>query len=397
MLFAIYPMSRFFHLLRRPALVVALAGMVAVWPFAGGTAAAADDVFSVSGIEVDETADTASRARATAFRRGQRAAFTALLQRLTRRADRSRLPVVEAERVEFMVQALEVADERTSNVRYLANMTVNFKPPEIRRLLREAGIPFAETPSKPVLVLPVLRQGDALVLWDDSNLWRQAWSQLPLRGGLVSLILPVGDLNDITDVDAAQAAEGDPFVLSAMANRYGAGDVLVAIATLSQTDSVIGINIAASQIGAPGSAPILLNFQIGDPEAVPELLKGAAVGVTAALEDSWISKNIIEFDRPGRMLLAVPLTSLEQWVSIERKLNNIASISEVALLSLTRDSAAIEISHFGDETQLAATLAQQDLALELPESTPVTVNTDPFRSVQPDQASQMRILRPITP
>lgn len=395
MSFAMYPMSRFIDLLRRPATVVAFVATVAVWTSAGGTASAAGNVFSVSGIEVDETADTAARARTTAFRRGQRVALAALLRRLTLRASHARLPSVDNERMDFMVQALEVADERTSDVRYLATMTVNFKPLEVRRLLREAGIPFAETPSKPVLVLPVQQRGDTLVLWDDPNLWREAWSQLPPSNGLVPLIVPVGDLSDIADVDAAQAAEGDPLRLSAIARRYGAGDVLVAIATVSDTANAIRIDIAASQIGAPTRVPILLSFQISDPEALPELLAGAATGVAAAVEDTWISKNIIEFDRPGRMLLAVPLSSLEQWVSVERRLNNIASISEVSLISLTRDSAAVEISHYGDVTQLTAVLAQQDLALE--RSPSLTPGSDPFRSVQTDRALQMRVLRPITP
>ena len=395
MSFAMHPMSRLCHLLRRPALVVALATTVAVWTSAGGSTAAADNVFSVSGIAVDNTADTAAKARAAAFRSAQRAALTTLFQRLTLRADHARLPKVDSERVEFMVQALEVADERTSNVRYLANITVNFKPPEVRRLLREARIPFAETPSKPVLVLPVLQQGGALVLWDDPNMWREAWSELPLSSGLVPLIVPVGDLSDIADVDAAQAAEGDPLRLSAIARRYGATDVLVAVASVSETANAIRIDIAASQIGTPTAGSILFNFQISDPDAIPELLVGAAAGVAAALEDSWKSTNIIEFDRPGRMVLAVPLTSLEQWVSVERRLKNVAAISEVALISLTRDSAEVEISHFGDESQLAATLAQQDLALELP--APVTGNSDPFRSIQTEQAIRMRVLRPITP
>ena len=394
MSFAIYPMSRFPHLLHRYAVILAVAGIVAVWMSAGGPAAAADNVFSVSDIEVDVTADTASSARAKAFRRGQRAAFNALLKRLTLRADHGRLPAVDAERLEFMVQALEVADERTSNVRYLANMTVNFKPPEIRRLLREAGIPFTETASKPLLVLPVLSQGGASMLWDENNLWRDAWSEVPLNSGLIPLILPVGDLSDISGVDAAQAIEGDPFLLSAMAGRYRAGDVLVAIATLSGNADAIRIDIAARKIGATIGGPISFNFQISDVNGIPELLRGAVTGISAALEEEWKSKNTIEFDRPGRMLLAVPLTSLEQWVSVERRLNNIASISEVALISLTRDAAAIEISHFGDETQLATTLAQQDLVLESP--APIIVNSAAYGSVQAIRAPRMRILRPLT-
>lgn len=398
--FVIYPMtrgplSRFSDLLRRFALILALASTVAVWTSAGDSAAAAEDVFTVGGIAVDETAATATAARSVAFRRGQRAAMTALLKRLTRRADHGRLPPVDNERLNFMVQALEVADEKTSNVRYLANMTVAFKPGEVRRLLREARIPFAETASKPVLVLPVMQQGGAPVLWEEPNLWRQAWSRLQSTNNLVPLIVPVGDLNDIVDVDARQAAEGDPLRLAAIASRYGAGDVLVAIATLTDTGEVIRIDIAANRIGSPTQASVLLSMQSADPLTVPELLRGAAGDVAAAVEDSWKAANIIEYDRPGRMIVAVPLASLEQWVSVERRLNNVASISEVSVISLTRDSAEIEIIHFGDEAQLATTLAQQDLALEQPAA--VAAASDPFRSVQTNEALRIRVLRPITP
>ena len=380
--------------LRRLAGAGAAGVVVAVLAFIPAAPATAD-VFTVSDIALDETADTAAAARAAAFRRGQRLALATVLRRLTQRADHARLPTVDRERLDFMVQAIEVADEKTSAVRYLATMTVAFKPQEIRRLLRDAGLAFAETQSKPVLVLPVLQRDGALTLWDDPNPWREAWSQLPLSANLVPLLVPVGDLSDIADVDAEQAAEGDPLRLSAIASRYGAGDVLVAVATLSNAGANIRVDIAASRIAAPGQGPVLRNFQISDPAALPELFVDAAASVAAAVEESWKAANIIAFDRQGRMLLAVPLQSLEQWIAVEKRLNNVASISSVSLISLTRDSASVEITHFGDEVQLASSLAQQDLALEQPAV--LAGAADPFRAVQTDAALQMRVLRLIRP
>lgn len=401
MSFAIYPMrgypvSAAVGRVGRAAagLTIALAALIAL--ASAAPAQTASRVFSVTNISVDESADTAAAARAAAFRRGQREALSVLLRRLTLRSDHARLPEVERERLEFMVQALGVSGEKTSNVRYLADMTVTFKPQEVRRLLREAGIPFAESPSKPVLVLPVMQQGGGLVLWDDPNIWREAWSRLSLDSALVPLVVPVGDLSDISDVDAEQAVEGDPLRLSAIASRYGAGDVLVAIATLSQAGGVTRVDITASRIGSPAQTTILRSFQTPDPGALPALMGDAAANVAAAVEEAWKAANIIEFDRPGRLLLAVPLTSLEQWVSVERRLNSIASISDVSLISLTRDAAEVAITHFGDEAQLAAILAQRDLALEQPTGLAAALSA-PYRSVQTDQALRRRVLRPIAP
>jgi len=392
--FARNPHHRSVDWLARCAVPI-LAAIILAFSAAVGDAAAATDVFLVRGISVDETADTAAAARAAAFRRGQREALNILLRRLTQRADHGRLPAVDAERLEFMVRALQVADEKTSAVRYLAKMTVAFKPLEVRRLLREAGIPFAESVSKPVLVMPVMQRDGALILWDEPNEWRAAWSQLPASDGLVPLIAPVGDLSDISDVDAAQAADGDPLRLSAIASRYGAGDVLVAIATLSPTAAGTQVDITARRIGAPSQRALQSAVEIADPAVLPATLLAAAQGIAEAVQDTWKSANLLSFDRPGQLVVAVPLASLEQLVSVERRLTGIAAISNVALISLTRDAAAFEITHFGDEAQLTVALAQQDLALEQPA---VRAGTpDPFGAVQTGTASTLRVLRPIEP
>lgn len=392
--FARNPHHRSVDWLARVA-VPSLAAIIVVFGAAVGASPAAADIFSVSGISVDETADTAAAARAKAFRRGQREALNILLRRLTQRSDQARLPTVDADHLEFMVRALQVTDEKTSAVRYLAKMTVAFKPPEVRRLLRDAGIPFAESVSKPVLVIPLIRRDDTLVLWDEPNEWRAAWSQLPEANGLVPLIAPVGDLNDITDVDAAQAADGDPLRLSAIARRYGAGDVLVTTATVSQTAGGLHADITARRIGAPSQPAIATTAEAADPADLPAALSAAAQRVSEDVQDAWKSANLMTFDRPGYMVVAVPLSSLDQLVSVERRLNDVAAISNVALISLTRDSAAFEITHYGNEAQLTVALAQHDLALEQPEVRAGTA--DPFRAVQTGAAATMRVLRPIEP
>jgi len=89
-------------------------------------------------------------------------------------------------------------------------------------LLRQTGLPFAETASKPLLVLPVLKSRVGLMLWEAANLWRTAWSALPIQRGLVPMIVPLGDLADISDVDASQAMLGDETALEGIVSRYQA-------------------------------------------------------------------------------------------------------------------------------------------------------------------------------
>lgn len=352
-----------------------------------------EEIFTIRGIALDETADTAAAARNAALRKGQRQALAALVRRLTVRADHARFPELNDERLEFLVQSLQIDDEKTSDVRYLAQLTVVFKSREVRRVFHESGIAFAETPSKPVLVLPVLRRAGVLLLWDDPNEWRQAWSSLPPQDGLVPLVAPVGDLADIADISAEQAANGDRDRLAAIADRYGAGDVLVALATFSfDSASRLHLNIAATRIGTSSQPPLLLDFAA--PANTPfALLAGDAVaGVVGGVEDAWKQANTIRFDRSHELIVAVPVGSLESWVSVEQRLGAVASIAQVQLRALTRDSATVSIIHFGDQAQLAEALAQQDLLLEAPLT---QATSDAFlRGVTARVDEPMRVLRP---
>ena len=117
-------------------------------------------------------------------------------------------------------------------MRYLATLRVRFKRAAVRRLLRQANVPFAETASKPVLIVPVFRRAGALLLWDQANSWRHAWAALPPSDGLVPIILPRGDLADVNDIGPEQALRSDEARFEAIAGRYGAGDILLAAARL---------------------------------------------------------------------------------------------------------------------------------------------------------------------
>src|SRR5215471_10612918 len=215
----------------RHGFLLALAGFLLTLPALAQTRSSS--VYTVTDVAVDATAQSAVQAREIARADGERRAFRTLMERLTPKQDWSRLPKVTDSDLFALVQDFEVTSERSSTVRYLATLTFRFRAEPVRRLLRDRGIAFAETPSKPLVVLPVFSAGNRAVLWEDPNPWRAAWGHQSAREGLVPVQVPAGDLAAVQAIDTQQALKRDKDALAAIGRRYENADVVVSQAALS--------------------------------------------------------------------------------------------------------------------------------------------------------------------
>ncbi|MBM3571825.1 MAG: DUF2066 domain-containing protein, partial [Alphaproteobacteria bacterium] len=243
---------------------------------------ATEALFSVRDIPVDATAQAAAQARERALAVGQRQAFERLVARLTQPDDGARLGAIDDDAIQALVLGIELSDERTSPVRYLAKLTVRFQPGAIRQRLAAAGIPMVETLSAPLLVLPVYATADTVVLWDDPNPWREAWNAAPAADGLVPLLFPVGDLADMEDVGPEHAVAGDGDRLRRIAQRYGAGDAIVVEARLAEAGEENAdrhLHITATRHGSVPTTEVKETFVVPANRALDDALRVAVAWV----------------------------------------------------------------------------------------------------------------------
>ncbi len=345
-----------------------LAGVIAVLGFSvsGPAAAQQRDVYEVRDVVVDVTSETAAKAREQALAEGEAEAFRRLLKRLTLRAEKERLPDLEAEEITTYVKDFSVASEKVSAVRYLAHLNYRFKSGEIRSLLNDFDLRFAETVSKPVLVLPVYQDVGALMLWDEPNPWRDAWGALPDTQSLVPTLLPVGDLADIAAIGAEQAMEGDLQRLNAIARRYGASDTLVVFGVM-RVDAARARRVLEVYFTRYGTQlreqTEVMNFNQNDGETVSGLLARAARELTVIVEENWKRDNVLEFGRAGLIAAVIPIAALRDWLEVRSRLKGIAVIQRAELVLLSQTEARVNLHFIGETGQLMLALEQVDLSL----------------------------------
>ncbi|MGI9485184.1 MAG: DUF2066 domain-containing protein [Geminicoccaceae bacterium] len=337
-----------------------------VWLASGTSQAQTTDLYTVTDIAVDATAENAVAARSQAHKEGQRDGLQRLLRRLVPVEDHGRLPVAGNLSAESFVQNFEIEDEQLSNTRYLARMTIAFDPKRVQELLETERLPFSEKVSPPVLVLPLFKSLDGTALWPEGNPWWAAWAKQLEAERPLRLIMPLGDLEDVSAVTIDQAANGDQLAIQRLASRYGAKDGIVASVELLSDPSAgepVSIRLGAKRAGQLNRSgqPFTLEGAPGDPLEL--VLENAVVRLQNNLDEQWKSQHVLRLDTGGLIFVDIPINSLADWVNINRDLENLPVVSQVEIAAFAQTLVKAHIYYVGDEAGFE--LALDDLGLTL--------------------------------
>ena len=364
---------------RRGLLAAALLVLLVAPPL---RAVAQDDPYSAT-VTVDATSDSVAKARDVARGDGAKRALNAIIEKLAGGPDKVKPLKLNDNQITDLVASFEVANERMSAVRYVADYTYHFKPADVKRVMQSAGIALADTnapgsmsgnaaggtgasPSsgggKAVVVLPVYQDGSTAMLWDDPNPWRDAWAQRSASSGGPPLTVPLGDVSDVAAIDADKARAGDAGALSAIAKKAGADEVLVAVAT-SRPGDKSGLDVTVRRYRAGQFVDTHLDSIDSKPgEADADLFRRAADTIAADIGNGW--KNAKGGDQQGSLVVVASITGLDDWIKLRDSLTTVPTVRKVDVKSLSRQEATIEIQYVGGMDQLKANLAATKFDLE---------------------------------
>lgn len=325
--------------------------------------ARADDVFTVSDVKVDVTAENAVAAREKAFAEAEVKALTALAQKLLGEADFARYKAPEATVISGMIKDFEITDERLSAVQYIGTYTFRFEGDAVRQHFNVGGMHYSDVQSKPVLVLPFYKTETRMVLWQDENPWLAAWAKTAAgAGGLVPVAVPMGDIRDVGDIGDNEALTYRRDGLDSILQRYNAGEAIILIAAPEQS----GVSVTMYRTDRRGPEFVRTLHVAPDPEMDADGLYAKAVKeVRATIQSDWKTETAINpvADQNNAMTIRVHFDTMQQWVETRQALRRVAGVTEMKVLSVTPREAQVVLRYAGDENRLRLAMAQVDLVL----------------------------------
>lgn len=323
-------------------------------------------LYTIQGVEVDVTADTAADAKKQAITEANVKAFSLFAERVG--ADQAVLDEISRiapKHIDAMLNSLSIEEERTGPGRYIGKLTVRFLPGKARALMNRLGVSYSEKIAARTVVVPVWKEADGtLKLWED-NPWRAAWLSLRAENALVPVIVPLGDFTDTGTLTPELAAAGDQSALEALRLRYDAETVLVAYAEPLGQDSVQASMVGDSPVGKLGFDKAYTADTGG---GIPEAARVAALRFHEVMLQRWRKMNeerpVTQSMPVSTLPVAVSFFTNDEWSALRNRILSTPGVSGVDISTIAQGGAIVQLSYVSGFEQLRQALWSSGLLLQ---------------------------------
>mgnify|MGYP006427291259 CR=1 FL=1 len=329
-----------------------------------------EDVYTVSDIAVDVTANSASVARKQAFDDAQRKAFKKLLKRIVSADAWKQIKVPAEQKLGSLVKNYGIDNEQVSKVRYKASYTFTFNKKSVRNFLSDRGIAYSETKGEPLLVLPFFQQGRQLNLWRGYNPWLEVWSNSPAHEGLLPLEVPIGDLSDVRKINGDNALTYDPQDLDRMLKRYEAKEAVLLIAAFNEgppprsKDAPAYTPLTVYIYRTDSKMPQFVRSLYLRPDSATDLrdlLKRGMREVVNLLRKDWKDQTAVQPGQRETIEAVVRFNELDEWLAMQKQLRGLGDIDNFEIRELSADRARLALGYRGDMQNFSRALRRAGL------------------------------------
>lgn len=316
---------------------IILLAMALVATFALAANAQNRDVYTVSGIAVDERAPTVAEAQQKAFASAKLIGAQRLIERFTLPEDRLAATdlILDQMIAERLAAAVDVEQEVAGAGRYRGQLAVVYNPVQVRNLLNQVGLPFTDSLAPGAVLFTTASNGMDLA-------WNLAWEEAP-KSSLVPLII---------SRSAGYSADMPWDVLQDELALYGAQRAI--FADLRGAEGGYRVDLVSVTPSGPR--------RIGTTRRAATLAS-ALDAVAVRLNDDWKQTSIIRDTSRTLIEATVKYTSLAEWITLRQALARSPLVSNFQTRAISTDGAVVAFAFAGDGQRLTSDLRDRGVVI----------------------------------
>jgi hypothetical protein len=346
-------------------LVILTFGLAVSEPVLAANNRCNEPVFGVAGVQIDQRAETASKARDMGIRNAAERAFATVLDRLLATSD-GRAQFMASHDLDDFSDFTHIVKENNLEKRYIATLDFCFDAARLRQAMIAAGLQWSELQSPPILVVPVWKGPDGARAWYRDNKWLAGWwDAVASYKGLLSLRQLDRNLINERQFRGEDLADANPAKLAAAASLVKAEQVMVVMAALDYDGSKPVITITVRLFDKNGQllTDILYDDQMVLTNQDQDGLDAMRQKIIAKMDSSWHIANLIDDAAADNITVFMPVSSIKEWAKRLTALNAVAVIQNYDILSLDTTGGQVVLRIVGSREALVNALAAHQLEL----------------------------------
>lgn len=300
--------------------------------------AAADtrSVYTITDIEIDESAASVIEARQRAMSSARLKGARELVNKITLRDDRDAaegVPINYA-LAERLAAAVDVQEETAGAGRYRGTLSVVLNPVAVRAHLKSLSVPYVDTQGPLSLLVP-LASRDLEYAWRDALGDGDNYGLSPYVTAAGQAYTAETTWDELSrDALASQTRRG---ILAELSGRDGAYRVTLSTVTASGRET----------IGTTGSVATL---------------DDARAAISGYLGEVWKSRSIVRGTTRTLQSATVLYVSLSEWNTLRSALARSPQVSDFKISAIARDGAMVTFAFAGERDRLQRDLRQRGVS-----------------------------------
>lgn len=297
------------------------------------------DLFLVEGVPVSATAENAVAAKEVALNEAGNKAFKQLMQKIVLSSDAGNIEADPAEIVR-LIQGFSVAHEKTTATKYMADVSVQFKPKEVQEFMKAKGLPFlAKMPPKFVFI-PLFREGSMAQVFDEASPLFQSVKVMSPNSSVYQFVVPTGDLEDMSVATPMVLTGVDMAPLAPLLQKYGTEYALVLRVT--KNGSIYKVEALSYPENSAAGAGVTFAVSSGS-EDVQGVMGQIVKKATSEMEKKWKAYQVEHGTQQNELTVIFPINGLSEWSVLEKRLKGLPFLDQVNVQALHQNKVFVKV------------------------------------------------------
>jgi len=306
-------------------------------------------------VRVDVTEKTVTEAKQKAVSKAVRDGISEIVLRISTNKSVEEINKLTDNQLEHFITGIMVLMEKSSDVRYIADLRVSVDGDILKAYLKENDLPLVYAEDKNIMAIPFMEDKDGkLDLWGDENIWKQAFAEYGnVHKGRLNIRVIDKNLGNISMVKVNRLFELTDSEFNELAN-FNHADGIYAL-KYSQKDGKIYIKSYPSK----ESQEALANGE--------SLKASVETALTYFKDEGKVSKNSEGDEKESvfeKIEVVYHYSKLSEWLSLKQALENNAQVQDIKIISMVNGKVHFNFVYSGVVEKLQGTLAMNGYKMQ---------------------------------